>query len=1634
MYNISDELRARFENGERKSARITLNGITHTDLIITDADIVAGGFSIDRYCATGSKIEIGSAVSAELSLTLNNNDGRFNDVVFEGSILKVEIGIKGVTDSYIPCGFFTVDEPPRAFSTIKLKALDFMMRFDKAVNLGDLGSNHTVETLVEKCAELCLVNISPNLILSELPNADKSVAIPSTASTYRQLLQWAAQLTGTCAYIDWNGELMLSWFVDTLVEITTAHRYSGDVLESDIEITGVTIKNESVTVVSGTEEYPLVIEGNGLIIDDEEAKVQNIASAVKGFKYRPYECSCVAMPYLYPLDKIVYIDKNDNEISTVITNHTFGLNDTSSLAAQGETAAKNSYAQQVGLTKAEVDNAIAEAIKKVNHNTEYFYVRYSAYADGKNSGVTSMTDKITADTVYLGTCATNSSVAPADADSYDWVKIRGADGKTPVKDVDYFDGKDGGTLQVKYKSSATVPTITSNNIDDWGDTVPTPSAGQRVYMTQKLSTETNWSTPIQISAEDGTTPTVTINSNGYWVINGETTAVKAQGENGKTPTITVGENGNWLVDGKDTNTKAQGAQGKDGADIEYIYYRKTALGTPSTPTASTTIYAPTSTAYNKWTSSPCGITETYKYEYVSVRTKAAGAANWGNFSTPVIWSSWGEKGTDGDGIEYKYFIASTPGVYNYTAGDQTWTDDPTGVDKDWMYEYVVQIKHKGDGSTEISNPGTLWAKWGATGDKGVSVTEVITEYHKSTSDQTPPATNSTGWTTSAPLWADGYFLWTRLKTILSDGSVEYSNPVVDASWKKVTVVEKASKELNQVLANALGLYVTEQNGVRYYHSNPNLTSSKSGDTILVLNASGFGVCKNGWNSGNPVFDHGTTFDGKAIWDILVANKISADLIEAGSIKSLDNAKIKTEINLDTGEVTFDGSESILGIKGSETNSNGVNFPEGMWIQSKSEDSQWVYTLSSGVCYFTKAYYIELMKYYLNLITKKPVDPYYSEITQQDIKTANLHCKNIYIVGDSDGNEYNLMDALSMMSEQVSLLSESLTTLQEKYLALEDALGQQHEHTPATAIKENIVNATCTAQGSYDEVVYCAACGDEISRTKKYTAKIAHNYVATVTKQPTCTATGTRKHTCSSCGAYYTEEISATNHTDSNGDGYCDVCNTKVGTFYKITVQADPSNGGTVSGGGDYLSGSTATVTATPASGYKFAGWYYNDSKWSSNASYSFTVSSTRTLTAKFDRYYTVTIAKDPTNGGVVKIGGAEASVGSYTFKKDSQITLSAEPASGYEFEKWVVNNGYATYTSSSLTQTVNADLTYKAVFKAKAPTTYQTLANNATTTINVTPSTVEGLSDVGIEQFTLAKFVAPSNGTYTFESTGRTLISNSGTSTSTDPCARLYDSSKSTILGIDDDSAGSSNFKIEKELTAGTTYYLAVKFYRVGITGTVDVKVTAPSGGSSQYMTAQISAVNAGSDESYHLARNADGTNGGNISQTFEKGESFYYFASTGSKKIASVQVNENGSVTNYTAESLVGMGVLSADYTTLSYPWTVATYELNTTVSFTVYFEQVSVATNQVEIGAFDGHEYRGSVTVTKNGVNITNSQQTYSLNVGDTIIVTATPNTGNSFTFWNVNNGKSYKSDNPYTFIVNSDTERVAAMFKTG
>ena len=73
------------------------------------------------------------------------------------------------------------------------------------------------------------------------------------------------------------------------------------------------------------------------------------------------------------------------------------------------------------------------------------------------------------------------------------------------------------------------------------------------------------------------------------------------------------------------------------------------------------------------------------------------------------------------------------------------------------------------------------------------------------------------------------------------------------------------------------------------------------------------------------------------------------------------------------------------------------------------------------------------------------------------------------------------------------------------------------------------------------------------------------------------------------------------------------------SLYTIKVQANPVAGGTVTGGGNYSSGSSVVVWATPSSGYRFVRWTENGVEKSTEAVYTFNASSSCTLVAEFEK-------------------------------------------------------------------------------------------------------------------------------------------------------------------------------------------------------------------------------------------------------------------------------------------------------------------------------------------------------------------------------------------------------------------------------
>ena len=146
--------------------------------------------------------------------------------------------------------------------------------------------------------------------------------------------------------------------------------------------------------------------------------------------------------------------------------------------------------------------------------------------------------------------------------------------------------------------------------------------------------------------------------------------------------------------------------------------------------------------------------------------------------------------------------------------------------------------------------------------------------------------------------------------------------------------------------------------------------------------------------------------------------------------------------------------------------------------------------------------------------------------------------------------------------------------------------------------------------------------------------------------------------------------------------------------YNITVSANPTNGGTVTGGGSYQQGQSCTVNATPATGYNFVRWTENGQQVSTNASYTFTVTGNRTLVAQFQlQSFSITASADPNNGGTVTGGG--------TYNYGQSCTLSATPATGYTFVNWT-KNGQQVSTNASYTFNVTSSGAYVAHFQIQS--------------------------------------------------------------------------------------------------------------------------------------------------------------------------------------------------------------------------------------------------------------------------------------------------------------------------------------------
>ena len=302
------------------------------------------------------------------------------------------------------------------------------------------------------------------------------------------------------------------------------------------------------------------------------------------------------------------------------------------------------------------------------------------------------------------------------------------------------------------------------------------------------------------------------------------------------------------------------------------------------------------------------------------------------------------------------------------------------------------------------------------------------------------------------------------------------------------------------------------------------------------------------------------------------------------------------------------------------------------------------------------------------------------------------------------------------------------------------------HTSGATVVENRVEATCTTNGSYDNIVYCSVCGEELSRNKvtipalghsftnyvsdsnatctadgTKTAKcdrcnatdtitdvgtaLGHNYQETVSIAPACTEEGRKTFVCSRCGDSYTETIPPFGHDyvpyivepdlENGLCGYteyiCSHCDDSYKQDYVYVIAFENGDGSilervAVPEGKIPECISTPYKASTAEYKYTFIGW--NPELGESIANQAYTP-----IFKQDKRHYTVETRVLPQGSGEAFPG-----VGSYEY--GTEITLTAVPYEGYKFSYWSDDENN---TDHKRTVTVTANEIYTAVFEKLLP-------------------------------------------------------------------------------------------------------------------------------------------------------------------------------------------------------------------------------------------------------------------------------------------------------------------------------------------
>ena len=367
MRKLSNRWKEKVKNGMDvqylKYADITLTD--GTVLNLTSANLWQNGLSFEDSVSSDSSFDIGSAIVNVLDLSINNFNGEYSGYDFEGAEVVTYVGLEldnETTEKIRICTMTVVEQPEDETVTIDLTCEDNMRKFDRNYSDSKLKYPATRGQIIRDACEVCGVTLQT----TSFDRDDYIVQIrpDNEALTFRQVLQWVAQIGCQWLRCDEYGRLCVKWYdtektdaqkIDTTYGFTPQH--------TDVVITGIQVteysdssNEEPESYMIGTQGYVLAISDNKLIRKgDGQTIASMIAEKCVGMIFRPFESQCPTDVALEAGDTITIEDRNGNLYNTYLTTTTLQPGSGQKIACNAKSAAKNSTVRYGQLTQAYVE-------------------------------------------------------------------------------------------------------------------------------------------------------------------------------------------------------------------------------------------------------------------------------------------------------------------------------------------------------------------------------------------------------------------------------------------------------------------------------------------------------------------------------------------------------------------------------------------------------------------------------------------------------------------------------------------------------------------------------------------------------------------------------------------------------------------------------------------------------------------------------------------------------------------------------------------------------------------------------------------------------------------------------------------------------------------------------------------------------------------------------------------------------------------------------------------------------------------------------------------------------------------------------------------------------------------------------